>query len=186
MPLASVVSGTSSSVDNFDSACAEVTSVSHSTSGLSPHANIFKPSQLLKNDSGVESTPLDRSASLPRSFREAQNRNSNTEEVMDTGDSNNISTKQTSSFNLPPQIDQSIFRSNSPVNIPSPSRSNSHTRVNRSTTPVNGGSKQSHVSRSRSVARKSPGRRKLSNSISRRKGQGSAELSRDNNKQQTA
>lgn len=80
VPLASVVSGTSSSVDNFDSACAEVTSVSHSTSGLSPHANIFKPSQMLKNDSGVESMPLDRSASVPRSFREAQNRNSNTEE----------------------------------------------------------------------------------------------------------
>ena len=106
------------------------------------------------------------------------------EELMDTGDgkrNDRFFIKQPC-FKLPPHIEQSIFRSNAPVNVPSLTRSVSLTRDNRSTTHMNdssgGGSKQkqSHVPRSRSVTRKSPGRRKSSNSVSLKKGQGSTEL----------
>lgn len=89
----------------------------------------------------------------------------------------------TSKNKLPPPINQSIFHSNAPVNIPNSSASRNEERGRRnSNLPVNDCStNKGHVSRSRSVCSqcsraKSPVNRKASNSNARNKVQGSKQL----------
>ena len=97
-----------------------------------------------------------------------------------------LSSFRTSTFKLPSTSDEPLLHLNASVKTPRP-RSTNQQRVGRDsvTIPVNDSSKEGgHVSRSRSVSRKtSPVRRKISNSITRNKGQRSAELDFENNKQ---
>ena len=139
----------------------------HST--LSPNASSFTPAcQTLFSRKKASDNP-------------DKSQDSNHGEPMDTTDNGKRSAvlKQ-SSFKLPPHIEQSIFRS--PVNVPSRSSSvvRDYCSINLPVNELSGGGskqKQNHVSRSRSVTRKSPGnRRKSSNSTSRRRGQGSTDL----------
>ena len=172
---------------------------SESQSSLSPYAASFRPYQLVQKNSACGTNQMDRSSSLPRHLHELSEQTvlseaSNFVDRMDISENCEKTVQQTCGFKFPPQIDQSLFRSNASVNVPSSSRDNIHSRDGRSTSTITttttthvndliGGGKQSHVSRSRSVTRKSPGnRRKPSNSVARKKGQKSVVSNSDKQK----
>ena len=178
-------------------------------SSLSPYANSFKPAQIreLSDGSLPFSDKHKRSVSVPRHVNNClgtfslSGNLSREQGPGRVGSSDNAETNmpscsqsvplaaQTKNFKLPPPIDQSIYRSSAPVNVPSASRSNSQHRESCDciTTPVNDNSKGGHVSRSRSVTKKtSPIRRKVSNSKTRNKGQGSGEQDKPDSKQTKA
>lgn len=178
-------------------------------SSLSPYANSFKPAQsrVLSDGSLRSSDKHKRSLSVPRHVNNCLGTFSLSESLSreqgpgHAGSSENAETNvpscsqsaplaaQTKTFKLPPPIDQSIFRSSAPVNVPSSSRSGSQNRESCGsiTTHVNDSNKGGHVSRSRSVTKKtSPARRKASNSKTRNKGQGSGGSDKTDSKQTKA
>ena len=155
-----------------------------SVSTHSPFASSLMPPQLFQKDYVVTSSQHGRSVSVPLNAPTESRyylRLRAGHRVLKnkwTGESNDRFGKQSSTFKLPPQIHQSIFCSNAPVNVPSSSRSISQSRDSRSATKMNdlcgggGKQKQGHVPRSRSETHKSPGRRKLSNVFRGRKVRG--------------
>ena len=160
-------------------------------SSLSSHATSFEPAQISGSDKHDHSIPI-LGRITDRESTSSRNDTLISQEPMDAvssekkGKKSTLSSVRTSTFKLPSTSDEPHLHLNSSVKTPRP-RSTSQQRVRRdsATIPANDSRKEGgHVSRSRSVSRKtSPVRRKISNSITRNKIQRSAVSDCGNNKQ---